>query len=405
MSRLEACMGREHSVPYKERTVRPKALFMINSLTGGGAERVMSTLLGASKPWSDRYQIELAVLDDEPAAYDVPDWVKVHQLDCRQGMLASLMQVRKLVLEVRPDITLSFLTRANIANGFAHIGSANPWVISERVHTSAHLHSGLKAKLARGLIRVSYPRADRVIVVSHGVGDDLHENFGLERQKLHALDNPVDLARIRALAEQEPEITLAEPYVMGMGRFVDNKNFALLIEAFAKSAIAGKLLIVGEGPNRAGLEARVQALGLSERVVMPGFSANPFALLKRAQFFVLPSNAEGFPNSLVEAMAVGCPVISTNCNAGPSHILAGVERDEVDGLFMAPHGVLTPMNAVDPMAEALQFFQASHNRVAYAEAAKKRSEDFGAGAAAQAYWHVLEAAIASKRANKRTAGC
>ena len=98
------------------------------------------------------------------------------------------------------------------------------------------------------------------------------------------------------------------PYAVTMGRLVPNKNFGMLIEAFARSRIAGKLLILGDGPERDALTRQVEALGLAGRVVMPGFSANPFPTLARADFYVSPSNAEGFPNSLLEAAyALGAP--------------------------------------------------------------------------------------------------
>jgi glycosyltransferase involved in cell wall biosynthesis len=136
-----------------------------------------------------------------------------------------------------------------------------------------------------------------------------------------------------------------------MGRLTPSKNFGMLINAFARSSIEGKLVILGDGPERAALAAQVAALGLSERILMPGFSANPFPTLRRATFYVSPSNAEGFPNSLLEAMSVGLPVISTNCLSGPSEVLADLARERVGpGVTFAEHGILVSPD--DPVAMA-----------------------------------------------------
>jgi len=375
------------------KTMQQTALFVINSLAGGGAERVMTTLLRGSEAWSDRFAIHLALLDDEASAYEPPAWVELHQLDGRKRLVPSAMALRALVRRLQPDITLSFLTRANVANAFAHLGAPGEWVISERVHTSAHLGERPAAAVAKTLVRWTYKRAAAVIAVSEGVAADLESSFGVPPAKLRVLDNPVDLERIRSLSLETPEFAMDDVYVMAMGRLVENKNFVLLIRAFAASEIDGKLLIVGEGGERPRLEQLVRELGLAGRVVMPGFSSNPFSLMRHARMFVLPSNAEGFPNSLVEAMAVGCPVISTNCHAGPSQILAGKKQDEVEGLTLAEHGILCPTNDPILMAQALDYLQLPEIRSAYAAKATARADAYGADRAVRAYWRVLEEAL------------
>src|SRR3546814_17354460 len=94
---------------------RKRILFAINSLAGGGAERVLATLLAGSEPWRARYDIHLALLDDEPRAYDVPEWVELHQLDARHRLLQRLAPLRVLTGRLKPHATLSFLTRSNNA--------------------------------------------------------------------------------------------------------------------------------------------------------------------------------------------------------------------------------------------------------------------------------------------------
>ena len=239
---------------------RKRILFAINSLAGGGAERVLATLLAGSEPWRARYDIHLALLDDEPRAYDVPEWVELHQLDAGHKLLPSLTGLRALAGRLKPHATLSFLTRANIANAWAMAGRRRPWLISERVNTSAHLGS---AVAARAMVRLVYPRAAHVIAVSEGVVDDLAAHFGVARSRMSAIANPVDHRRIAELAAEPPAFVPAGPYIAAAGRLVPNKNFPLLLRAYAQAAPPERLVILGEGPERGALEALAASLGIA----------------------------------------------------------------------------------------------------------------------------------------------
>lgn len=373
-----------------------RILFAINSLAGGGAERVLTTLLEASAPWRGRFDIHLALLDDEARAYPVPDWVQVTQLDARQRLVPSLVQLRRLVARLKPDATLSFLTRANVANAFAMAGRRAPWLISERVNTSAHLGTGRGAVAAKAMVRLSYPRAAHVIAVSQGVVDDLVANFGVARSRVSAIANPVDHQRIAAMAAAAPGFVPDGPYIVAAGRLVPNKNFAMLLDAYARSGVTARLVILGEGPERAALEAQATALGIRDRVDLPGFVDNPFAILARARLFAMPSNAEGFPNGLVEAMACGLAVVATNCASGPSEILADRAREQVAGTLDVDAGALVPTGDADAFAAALRAVDADARRLPAGEAARRRSRAYGVEQAAANYWARIEAALAAR---------
>lgn len=378
------------------RQARKRVYFIINSLAGGGAERVICTLLRASQDELRDSQISLLLLDREAAMYEVPRWVEVEQLDCRHSLIRSIWSVWRALRRARPDLTVSFLTRSNIANIIASTLLGIPAVISERVNTSSHLGTGVGAAVARLLVKATYPKARRIIAVSEGVADDLHASFGVRGDRMAVIANPIDLDAIRAQAGSGAPLPIDGPYAVTMGRLVPNKNFGMLIEAFARSRIAGKLLILGDGPERDALTRQVEALGLAGRVVMPGFSANPFPTLARADFYVSPSNAEGFPNSLLEAMSVGLPVISTNCPSGPSEVLADLKREQVGpGVNLAPHGILVAPDDPDAMAEALRTMADPTCRQRYAELAPKRAADFGVARAKDAYWAVIREAAAA----------
>lgn len=367
---------------------------MINSLAGGGAERVMATLLRHSDNRRDRYAMSLALLDEEPSAYAPPDWMPVHHLASGSGMATSARRLRTLVRKERPDLVLSFLTRANVAACLATAGSGIPFVISERVNTSAHLPDGLAGQVSRWLVRRTYPRARRVIAVSDGVADDLSRNFDVAGERIRVIANPVEGDLIRTRAQEQAIKPPDEPYVVAMGRLVPNKNFALLIDAFADAAIPGRLIILGDGPEREALAGRIAERGLGDRVLLPGFLENPFPLIAAADCYVLPSNAEGFPNGLVEAMALGLPVVSTDCASGPSEILAERPRGGLAGLDCAAHGLLVPCNDRSALAEGLRRYQDPAVRRHYAAAARTRADAFSVAASIDLYWEVMEEALA-----------
>jgi glycosyltransferase involved in cell wall biosynthesis len=365
-------------------------LFVINSLAGGGAERVMTTLLARSKDRAPDGRLHLALLDNEPAAYTAPDFVTVHQLDARGSQLRSILQLLKLVRTLRPRLMLSFLTRANVAAVAVGRLTGVRCVISERVDTASHFSTTRLKAVKLVAVRTAYGLAERIIAVSAGVADSLVENFGIARDKIAVIENPVDVEAIRAKGAEAPSIALETPFVVGVGRLVPNKNFRLLIEAFAASGAPGKLVILGEGPERPALTQLIADLGLTDRVSLPGFAANPFAVVSRAEIFVLPSNAEGFPNGLLEGMSLGVPVISTNCASGPSEVLTDQPRRPLEDKVAGIYGILTPVDRVDAMASALQLLQDPELRRRYGALAEQRARMYTPEMATSRYWSVLE---------------
>jgi glycosyltransferase involved in cell wall biosynthesis len=375
------------------QAAKTRILFVINSLTGGGAERVMSTLLANSKPWTDRYEIALALLDDAPRAFILPAWVRVFQLDCKGGLLLSVRAVAGVVREYDPDITLSFLTRANFASCIAMMRRGRPRIISERTSVPAHLGSAFRQLSTKILMLLVYRRATRVIAVSEGVSQKLSTTFRVHANAIDVIPNPVDLGAIHALARETNSIGIDGPYIIAVGRLVRVKNYPLLIKAFARSKLACRLAIAGEGPERHALQKLSRELGIADRVVLPGWLSNPYPALAHASVFALSSNVEGFPNALVEALALGVPCVATDCRDGPGEILDGTGAERVAGLMVGRGGILTPVNDVDAYSRALQLAFQEPPRKRLVAAGPERAKAYSASTIAARYWGVIEAAL------------
>lgn len=375
------------------RPARQKMVFMINSLAGGGAERIMARLIAHSEEWAQRYDIHLVLLDEEPSAYDLPDWVTVHRLDTRWSVPRGLARGVALLRRLGPVACLSFLTRSNVINVVASRLSGCRPVISERVNASSHHPKTPAGNMVRLLTRLVYPRAERVICPSAGVAADLVAHFGVAQEKAMVIANPVDSNMVWRMSEEDVPTRTTRPYLVAVGRLVANKNFAMLLDAFALSSVDFDLVILGEGPLRAMLEEQARGLGLEGRVHFAGFAENPFPVIRGAHAFVLPSNAEGFPNSLVEAMALGVPVISTNCRSGPSEILDDKTHLDIDRLYHARYGLLVPVDDAAAMADALRAMAEPETCAAYAIKAGEGAARYRLESTVEAYWSVLEGEI------------
>ena len=194
-----------------------------------------------------------------------------------------------------------------------------------------------------------YRRATAVVAVSDGVADDLARTTGLPRAQITTVHNGLDLDLVRRRAPERPEHPWLDgasgpPVILAVGRLEPQKDFATLLDAFAllRRLKPARLIVLGEGRERERLQAKARDLGLGGEVDLPGVSLNPYPYMARAALFALSSRWEGFPNVLLEALACGCPVVSTDCLAGPREILE-------NGMF----GRLVPVGDATALAEAM----------------------------------------------------
>jgi glycosyltransferase involved in cell wall biosynthesis len=331
----------------------PTISIFIPSLRGGGAERAMVGLANGFARYG--YQVDL-VLADAKGIFknEVSEAVRVVNLDSKR-MAASVFRLARYLRHNRPDVLLSAMTHVNLTAIWArHISRvATRLVISERSTFSQALKGLGGRRLVRWLmprlVRYFYPSADAVVSVSMGVQEDLLRHVILPSTMTHVAYNPVvDDSLIQRAAEpiEHPWFAVGTPpVVLAAGRFTEAKNFPLLLKAFAlvRRKRPCRLMILGEGPLRHVLETRVSALRLGTDVLLPGFVDNPLPYMRQASVFVLSSSWEGLPAVLIQAMACGCRVVSTDCPSGPREILE-------DGRW----GELVPVGDEVALAEAIE---------------------------------------------------
>ena len=197
-------------------------------------------------------------------------------------------------------------------------------------------------------MKVLYPLADAVVAVSQGVADDLEKNAGIPSSLLRVIQNPVITPEIVDLADQPVGhpwfIQENVPIIVAAGRLTRQKDFPTLLRAFAlvRQKRPCHLVILGEGRDRVMLKSLAAELGIRNEVYFPGFVENPYAYMSKAALFVLSSRWEGSPNVLTEALALGTPVVSTDCPSGPREILAN-----------GRYGTLVPIGDQESLARAI----------------------------------------------------
>jgi glycosyltransferase involved in cell wall biosynthesis len=239
-------------------------------------------------------------------------------------------------------------------------------------------------------MRLAYVRATLVLGVSKGVSDDLIANFGSTSDRTLTINNPYNIDEIVSDGRKPPSIALPGDFIVAVGRLVAAKGFSDLIAAYADGPREVPLLILGDGPERAALEAQVAREKLSGTVIMPGFVRDPFAVMSRARALVSASYNEGFPNAIAEAMALGVPVLATDCPSGPAELLqgaagmAGSASEGKCGLLVRPGDVAGLMNGIAMLCDPV-------TRARLAEAGRRRIEGFRVERIAEEYWRVFDA--------------
>jgi len=365
----------------------PAIAIFLPSLAGGGAERMMLNL--AQGLVAAGIELDLVVgsaagpyRDLVPAGCDLVDLEAGRVLTALPGLVRYLRRRR-------PTVLLAAMDHANLialwARSLARVPTRVAVSVRSTLSQEARHAPSLAGRVLPRLARVFYPQACAVIAVSQGVADDLTRLIGAGRARVLVIPNPVVTPELAAQAAERPDHPWFQPglepakspVILAAGRLTPQKDFPTLIRAFAALAERCdlRLLILGEGPQRPALESLIRDLGLGGRVALPGFRANPFAYMARARLFVLSSAWEGLPGVLIQAMACGTPVVSTDCPSGPREVLDG--------------GRLGPLVAVGDAAALAAAIARTLDRPPAAALLRARAADYGVAPVTRRYLEVL----------------
>jgi glycosyltransferase involved in cell wall biosynthesis len=308
-----------------------KAWFVITNLQGGGAERAILNLAGAIG--ARGHDVKIVLLENR-VDYAVPPRVSLHPIvgagrPISTGWIGKRVAAWRLrrwasrqAANERPDLiisTLPFTDEVVQSAGLKRVWFRIANTLSAEI---AELELAQPEKAKRRLAR--YRRLygnQNIIAVSQGVAADLRDGLGIQNARIVTVYNLFDLEEIRRLATVPEPALPAEPYIIHAGRFVRQKRHDVLLDAYAAAGLPHRLVLLTK-PS-AELDTLIRSKGLSGRVIIAGFQKNPFPWYANAAALVLSSDFEGFPNVLVEALACGTPVVSTDCPSGPSEILTG----------------------------------------------------------------------------------
>jgi len=362
-----------------------KILLVISSLGPGGAERVISELantwaaqgvhvglLTLAMPHDDHYLLSAAV---ERIAINIIR--ESHTL--RQSLTNNARRCWKIRRAVRifaPDAVVSFIEQNNVRVLAALMGAGIPVIVSERIDPR-HYDTGRAFNIAR---RWLYPFARRIVVQTNNIATDWACSV-VSSEKIAVIPNAVrEMPDTLSILARDPCLILAT------GRLNRQKGFDVLLKAFALSGLArrgARLVILGEGTERASLEELARSLDMEQAVSMPGVVRDPESWMARCTFFVMTSRYEGFPNALLEAMSMRCAVISSDCDSGPREMI----RHEYNGL-------LVPVEDVDATALAMKrLFDDADMRERLGDAAMEVRERFSREKIMQQWEDVILSAL------------
>ncbi|MEX0661272.1 MAG: glycosyltransferase [Balneolaceae bacterium] len=358
---------------------------LVGTLNSGGAERMMVNL--ANSLHEQGMAVKLILVNKTgPYLAEVHSAIEIVDLKAKSGVKSVFFKLRKLLYGNSLDVLISTQPHINSVVGFCTIGLKHkPLLIFREANTPDSKYSET-GYISNQLFKIGFKFSDHYVAVSNGVKDAISNYYNIDEQHITTIYNPVVDATLEQKSKEMPDHPwLAQneiPVIIAMGRVVPQKDHKLLMNAFARvlKVQKAKLLVLGDKDQNpeyaAELVALVKTLGIKDSVELIGFKPNPFSYLSKASLFVLSSIYEGLPGSLVQALACGCPVVSTNCPSGPAEILEN-----------GKYGKLVPVGNVDALTKAiLESLEEEHDK----DKLKSRASDFSAEKAGEKYLRLID---------------
>ena len=327
---------------------------MVYSMRSGGVERMRTHLADAFLRRGYSTSIVVARCDGHWGRHlpDIPSGAELVDLNAG-SFKAWFSGFNAYLSKEKPRVVLAAMETAGVIALWARrrTGVETRVVVSSHIEVSRHVkrdwHVTKRVALSY-LVRRFYRQADGIVAVSSAVADDLAGFARQPRERITVINNPVVTEGMKRAAEEtvdHPWLSdRSVPIILGVGRLTEQKDFATLLKAFAlvRERREARLMILGEGEDKDALTALAASLGLEDHVQMPGFIGNPFAYMAKSSVLALSSLWEGLPGVVIQALACGCPVVSTDCAGGVHEILEG-----------AKYGCLVPVRDERAMADAI----------------------------------------------------
>ncbi|HIF9155043.1 TPA: glycosyltransferase [Photobacterium damselae] len=339
-------------------------LFVINSLSYGGAERALSRLLCELERKAEDEQYHLLLLENSNIVYKIPSQCKITVLGEKKKLFKSIFYIKKYIIENNITTVFSFLHFSSLVVSIVSclLRKKGQFFSVHCDAVSSKYSKGIKGFLMRLLCRIIYIKFDMLIFKSEAMKLDFDEKYNIFNVKTKVIHNAYDYNEIVSLSKIRPEDSdnwyVEDKYnILSVGRLHKQKRVIDLIHAVEKLPKNINLIIVGDGPERQYLEKYVDESKVNGSIHFLGMRNDVFGIMNICQLYVLCSEVEGFPNTLVEALICGLPVISSDCLSGPREILGDknpLPNKKLKHFEQLENGIIYPVGDIEALISGIE---------------------------------------------------